>query len=241
MNTTTTDIDAVALLGEPQRHALYRWVTQQPSPVSRDAAAAAVGVSRSLAAFHLDRLADAGLLVVEYRRLSGRTGPGAGRPAKLYSRSLRDVAVSLPDRRYEAAARMLADAVDRAGGSVPPASVRAAARDDGRPIGVAARRAAGARPGQRRRRAALVDTLAARGYEPRPIEGGVIELGNCPYDALVADHRDLVCGMNLAWAGGVLEGLGDDPDGARLDPAEGRCCVVFDPPGGDSGSRPRPS
>jgi len=103
-------IDDVAVLSEPVRRALYAHVAEQPQPVGRDAAAVAVGVSRSLAAFHLDRLVDAGLLDVTYRRLSGRSGPGAGRPAKLYLRSSRQVELSLPARRYELAARLFADA-----------------------------------------------------------------------------------------------------------------------------------
>ena len=223
-------IDAIALLDEPQRRALYAWVAASGDAVSRDEAAKGVGISRALAAFHLDRLAEAGLLDVEFRRLSGRTGPGAGRPAKLYRRPRRDVAVTLPDRNYEAAARILADAAGRDGGEVPPASVRAAAHAAGVPVGTAARRSAGPRSGRSRRREALVVALEARGYEPHAADDGAITLRNCPYDALVEDHRDVVCGMNVAWAAGVLEGLGEDPVTARLDPAEGRCCVVFDRP-----------
>jgi predicted ArsR family transcriptional regulator len=223
-------IDAIALLDEPQRRALYTWVASSADAVSRDAAAKGVGISRALAAFHLDRLAEAGLLDVEFRRLSGKTGPGAGRPAKLYRRARRDVAVSLPDRNYEAAARILAVAAGREGDDVPPESVRAAAHDAGVPIGTAARHSAGSRPSRSRRREALVAALEERGYEPQAADGGAISLRNCPYDALIEDHRDVVCGMNVAWAAGVLEGLGDDPAMARLDPAEGRCCVVFDRP-----------
>ncbi len=225
-----TTIQGVALLDEPQRRALYDWVAASGDAVSRDAAASGVGVSRALAAFHLDRLAEAGLLDVEYRRLSGRTGPGAGRPAKLYRRSRRDVSVSLPDRRYEAAARILADAAARGDGDVPPTAVRSAAHDAGVPVGAAARRAAGPRPGRARRREAWLTALRERGYEPQTTPTGQITLGNCPYDALVEDHRDVVCGMNLAWAGGVLEALGEDADDARLDAADGGCCVVIDPP-----------
>src|SRR5690349_17159553 len=110
---TPTEVDevaAVALLDEPPRRAVYDWVSAQHRPVSRDEVAGATGMSRGLAAFHLDRLAAGGLLETEFRRLTGRTGPGAGRPAKLYRRAERDITVSLPDRRYELAAGLLADA-----------------------------------------------------------------------------------------------------------------------------------
>jgi predicted ArsR family transcriptional regulator len=227
MPSDPRDIEAVALLDEPVRRALYEWVAARPEAVGRDEAATAVGVTRALAAFHLDRLARDGLLDTEYRRLTGRTGPGAGRPAKLYRRASRDIAVSLPDRRYETAARVMADAIERAGAEVPPPAVRAAAYDAGREIGTAARTAAGPRPGRRRRRTALLETLGDRGYAPHEPARGEIVLGNCPFDALVDEHRQLVCGMNLALAEGVLDGLGEDTITPRLEVEPGRCCVVF--------------
>src|SRR5439155_17253472 len=108
------DIAGVASLAEPQRRALYRFVVSRGDAVSKDEAAAAMGVARSVAAFHLDRLVADGLLTTEFRRLTGRQGPGAGRPAKLYRRAEREVAVSLPARQYDLAAALLAAAVDDA-------------------------------------------------------------------------------------------------------------------------------
>lgn len=231
MSNDPRDIEAVALLDEPVRRTLYDWVVLQPEAVSRDAAAAATGIARSLAAFHLDRLVRDGLLTTEFRRLSGRSGPGAGRPAKLYRRSDREVAVTLPARRYEVAAGLLAAAVERATGDMPPAAVRDTAFERGYETGRAARAAAGPRPGRDRRRAALLDALAAHGYEPR-VDGAappatVITLANCPFHALVDEHRELVCGMNVALASGLLEGLGAADLHAELDPAPRRCCVVI--------------
>jgi predicted ArsR family transcriptional regulator len=221
------DIEAVALLDEPARRALFEWVVGQGRPVGRDEAAAGTGVSRALAAFHLDRLAAAGLLTTEYRRLSGRTGPGAGRPAKLYARAERDVRVSLPERRYDIAADIMADALEATSEDGPPEPLRAAAHRMGEELGSAAKAAAGRRPSRTARRAALVDTLAERGYEPRELHG-TVRLQNCPFHALVDDHRDLVCGMNLALAEGILDGLGDEKAHARLDRQPGLCCVAFD-------------
>ncbi len=227
MPNDPTNIEAVALLEEPVRRALYEWATTVGRPVSRDEAAAAVGVSRALAAFHLDRLVRGGLLATEYRRLSGRTGPGAGRPAKLYRRGAREVIVSLPDRRYELAARLFADTIEDTHGEIPPDRLRAAARGHGTTVGSAARRETGPRPSRKRLRAGLLATLRQRGYEPRETEGGEIRLGNCPFHALVQDHRQLVCGMNLALAEGMIDGLGDDRLRARLDPQPDQCCVAI--------------
>lgn len=227
MSGTPDPIRAIARLDDPVRRSLYETVARSSDAVGRDAAAAAVGTSRALAAFHLDRLVADGLLTAEYRRRSGRTGPGAGRPAKLYRRAAGTIAVSLPVRDYALAATVLADAVERSGTEVPPDAVRAAAHDAGRDLGLAAREAAGPRPSRRRRRAALLEVLQTRGYEPREASTGEIILGNCPFDALVPEHRPLVCGMNVALAEGALDALGDAGVRAELDPQPGRCCVVF--------------
>lgn len=221
------NIEAVALLDEPVRRALYEWVVAAGRAVSRDEAAAGVGVSRALTAFHLDRLVKGGLLEPEYRRLSGRSGPGAGRPAKLYRRGEREVTVSLPDRRYELAARLFASTIEKTDSEIPPPVLRAAARELGQTVGTDARRKAGPRPSRKRLRTGLVSALGERGYEPRESEGGEIRLGNCPFHALVEDHRQLVCGMNLALAEGMIEGLGSDQFNARLDSQPGYCCVAI--------------
>ena len=227
MPQATDAIDAIALLDEPVRRKLYDWVVRQGRPVGRDEAAAGTGVSRALAAFHLDRLANGGLLATEFRRLSGKTGPGAGRPSKLYMRSDRDISVSLPDRRYDIAADLMADALEDTSDARPVTTLRNAAHRMGEEIGSAARLAAGPRPTASRRREALLDTLEERGYEPR-LQEGALRLGNCPFHALVDDHRDLVCGMNLALAEGILDGLGEERISAHLDRRPGLCCVAFD-------------
>lgn len=227
MSSGPDDVRTIALLAEPVRRALYDRVVAAGRPMGRDEAAAATGVSRTLAAFHLDRLVAAGLLTPEYRRLSGRDGPGAGRPAKLYRRGPREAAVAVPARRYELAARLLAASIERSDAEVPPPALRDAARDMGRAIGDAARPRSAHR-GRQRWRSDLVAVLRAQGYEPCEPDGGVVRLGNCPYHALVAEHRDLVCGMNLALAQGIIEGLHDRRHVARLAPQPGSCCVVFE-------------
>jgi predicted ArsR family transcriptional regulator len=234
MPTEPEDIQAISLLNEPVRRSLYESVIAAGRPVGRDEAAQATGVSRTLAAFHLDRLVEAGLLTPEYRRLSGRSGPGAGRPAKLYRRGSREAAVAVPERRYELAARLLAASIERSGPQVPPPAVQDAAREMGRAIGDAGRTPARAPGGVRRPEPGLEDVLRSQGYEPCQPEQGVVRLGNCPFHSLVAEHRDLVCGMNLAFAEGILDGLHDRRHVARLDPQPGSCCVVFEeePSGG---------
>lgn len=227
---SSADFDAqvtgIAALGDPLRRGLYRYVIAQPSPVNRDQVADGVGVARHVAKFHLDKLVDEGLLAVEYARPPGRRGPGAGRPAKLYSRSSRELAVSLPQRDYELAGRLLAKAVTAVehDGLTVGAALEQVARDTGRTLGQQARTHAGARPTPSRLLAAAMTVLGESGYEPRT-DGTSVTLVNCPFHGLAQDYTDLVCGMNLDLMTGLVEGLADPTLQARLQPTPGLCCV----------------
>ncbi|MGH2489231.1 MAG: helix-turn-helix transcriptional regulator [Candidatus Limnocylindria bacterium] len=221
------DVDRLGLLAEPVRRRLYEFVAAQVDPVDRDRAAAAVGTGRPLAAFHLDRLAKGGLLDIEYHRRTGRRGPGAGRPAKFYRRAVdRQVDVSLPPRRYGLAATILAEGLDRAHQPKAMRAVQDAARDLGK-------RLATQIPGRRRGRAALLEVLAANGYEPMEEGGGAIGLRNCPFHALVAEHRELTCGLNLTLLDSLVSTMGGTKLVARAQPRAGRCCVALVPVGSD--------
>jgi predicted ArsR family transcriptional regulator len=217
-------IAGLAALSEPARRALYFYVVYRQRDVSREEAARAVGVSRSLAGFHLDRLVEEGLLEASFRRLSGRAGPGAGRPAKVYRRSSRHLEVSLPQRSYELAARILATAIDASEAPQTRKALVRTARGIGERIGAEARARAGSRPGKKRLLAGMVAALAAQGYEPEPA-AGELRLRNCPFHALVSEHEELVCGMNLALIEGVVEGLELPAARPVLAPAPGMCCV----------------
>ena len=213
-----TQVAAVAALAEPSRRRLYDHVVRQPAPVSRDEAAAAVDLPRATVAFHLDRLVADGLLDVVFERRTGRTGPGAGRPSKLYRRADRAVAVSLPERSYDLAGDLLAAALTEAEGSGEPPRVVLERRAHERG------RALGADVGPGGGRAAALRVLEDNGFEPRPQDGG-IALANCPFHRLARDHTELVCGMNLRLIGGVLDGVGSAGLVARLLPTPGMCCV----------------
>jgi predicted ArsR family transcriptional regulator len=216
----------LSTLGEPVRRSLYFFVAYRRQDVSRDEAARAVGVSRALAGFHLDRLADEGLLEVSFRRLSGRAGPGAGRPAKLYRRSARQLEVSLPQRSYELAARILVAALGAGEARRGRRALDRTARVMGHRIGVDARAHAGPRPGKKRLVAETLAALSACGYEPEQV-GGEVRLRNCPFHSLAQEHRDLVCGMNLALVKGLVEGLQCPGVQPALDPKPGLCCVAL--------------
>ncbi|MFC8587072.1 helix-turn-helix transcriptional regulator [Streptomyces sp. NPDC057217] len=225
------DIEAIAALQDPVRRRLYEYVAAQGREVGRNEAAEAVGVARTLAAHHLDRLTEAGLLDSGSRRLTGRSGPGAGRPAKVYTRARAERSVSLPARDYRTAAELLAEAAEEAG---LDAGLRTAARRRGEAL-----RGPAAPCGDLEE---TMRVLAARGYEPHLEEGGeedaegpggkagtdgpVVRMRNCPFHAVAERFPPLVCGMNLA----LLEGLlgADGPVRARMDARPGECCVVVE-------------
>ncbi|KQX69385.1 metalloregulator ArsR/SmtB family transcription factor [Angustibacter sp. Root456] len=221
----TDQISGVSLLADPVRRRLYEVVASSPDAVGRAEAAQAADVPAHTAKFHLDKLVEEGLLSTEFRRLTGRSGPGAGRPAKLYRRSERQVDLTLPRRQYELAGHLLATAVElAAAGDVPVLdAVRQTAHDAGRQLDSPPR----ARDGDDLD--TVANALQRYGYEPRR-EGDRVLLANCPFDRLAAEHRTLVCTMNLALVEGVVEQLRCDGACARLDPAAGRCCVTLTPP-----------
>lgn len=220
------DLAGLAGLVEPTRRALYLYVLDQGSAVSRDEAAAGVGIPRHKAKFHLDKLVGDGLLEVEFARRTGRQGPGAGRPAKLYRRAAREFSVTLPQRSYELAGRLMARGIAHARGAGRPVAetLDDAAREQGRELAAEALRRAGDDPPPAALLAAARSVLDEQGYATRAEPAG-LAFANCPFHALVAEHTDLVCGMNLAIVEGMLGGLPPLPVAAVLDPGTGRCCV----------------
>ena len=223
-------VAGIGALQDPVRRRLYRFVAGSRESVSREQAAAGVGVQKALAAFHLDKLADEGLLATEFRRLTGRSGPGAGRPAKLYRRSPREIAVTLPPREYDVAGKLLAEAVEaaEASGESVRAALQRGALAFGRSLGEEVNARLGRRATKAEQRRALVEVLADHGYEPHD-DGADVVLANCPFHALSQQFTALVCGMNLH----VMEGLRtalrvrENDLQPRLEPEPGQCCVKF--------------
>jgi predicted ArsR family transcriptional regulator len=228
----TDDLDqqltGLAGLGDPLRRALYRHVAERGIPVSRDDAARAAGISRPLAAYHLDRLIDDGLLEARYQRRSGRQGPGAGRPAKHYVRADRQLELSLPARDYAGLAELLASAVEADPSGAAKAALDRAATDLGAELGAEAAGWTAPDGDPDQVLAAIRQALAARGYEPYDDPDGTIRLRNCPFDRIADQHRDLVCGANHAMLKALVDRVdGDPPVRAALNPQPGTCCVAL--------------
>ena len=213
------DLASLSSLDDPLRRRLYEVVTSHPGPVNRDEAASEAGIGRALAVYHLDKLVESGLLTASYQRPPGRRGPGAGRPAKVYARSDREFAVTVPPREYELAARLLVQAVEADPSNRSRTVLAEAARGLGTELGSAFERDAGERD--------VKGVLTQQGYEPCDGADGVIRLRNCPFHQLTEQHREVVCGMNLALVEGLVEGLGADGLRPVLDPQPGHCCVAI--------------
>ncbi|GFG69114.1 helix-turn-helix transcriptional regulator [Mycolicibacter senuensis] len=209
-------LTGLSSLDDPVRQRLYHYVASCDEPVAREQAATAAGISRTLAAYHLDKLAEAGILSVSYARPAGRSGPGAGRPAKRYARTRDELSVSVPPRNYRLLADLLVTAMaDDHAGTVRPA-ISAAARRAGR--------AGAAEHG-------VFEALREFGYEPVVNDADDIELRNCPFELLARRYTEAVCGLNLQLIEGMLEGAGEPPRRAKLTPSERRCCVTVRAPG----------
>jgi predicted ArsR family transcriptional regulator len=211
------------LLAEPTRRAVFEAVRTARGPLTRDEVAAQISIQRGLAAFHLDRLAEAGLLHVSYARPPDRSGRGAGRPAKRYDARGVSLSVSVPTRQHDVVGRLLARAVAE---DPHHADHRAAelAQAEGHRLGEQRR------PGRKLSASATLDVasdaLSELGYEPELVDRG-LRLRNCPFHGVVEAAPDLVCGMNARLISGLLDGLGGSPQVcAELDPTPGECCVT---------------
>ncbi|MBG0564058.1 helix-turn-helix transcriptional regulator [Actinoplanes aureus] len=213
---------AAAALLDSSRRALYDAVRRAGRPVARDEAAATTGMSRGLAAFHLDKLVDAGLLTARYEAPGDRPR-GRGRTPKVYEATGDGVTVTVPERRYQLIAEILAAAVDDDPAHADAAASRHA-HQRGHDLGAAC--AAGG--------AALPEALTGLGYEPEAA-GGEVLLRNCPFHALAGAHTALICGLNQAFLAGLLTGMRVTDRQAVLAPDPGRCCVALTGTGGGTG------
>jgi predicted ArsR family transcriptional regulator len=218
-------IKAVAALDDELRHGMFSYIRRMRRPVSRDEAAASVGISRKLAAFHLDKLVDAGVLQARLETLGGV--PKVGRRPKVYEPVPDDLRVAIPPRQHDVLATILVDAVltERTGETARDAALRVA-RVHGSELGVAER--ATLRPGRLGAERALTaaSTVAERhGFEPARPTPTCVRLRNCPFHPLAAAAPDLVCGINHGFFAGLLDGLAAPTVEAVLDPQAGECCV----------------
>jgi predicted ArsR family transcriptional regulator len=212
--TRAEQLSAVASISDPTRRALYQFVLRSPVPTGRDEAAEALGIPRPTAAFHLERLVESGILETEFQRRSGRTGPGAGRPAKLYRAAASEVIASVPERHYDLVAELLSSAVDDSSRTGNPIveTLEQVSTDFGRALGAS--------------EGSLDAVLKSTGYEPVDDDAGGLLLSNCPFHRLARSHTQTICGANVALLQGAAEGAGECDRQVDFEPrTDGYCCV----------------
>lgn len=222
-----TEVSSLAALGDPTRRRLYEFVVAQSEPVSRDMASAGTDIARHVVKFNLDKLEEEGLLEAEYARPSGRKGPGAGRPTKFYKRSSREISVSLPERHYDLAGRLLAQAItaSQEGSISIDVALTKSASNFGQLLADEVNAQLAHRPSKTKVVESVSQVLGAHGYEPRR-DGEHILLANCPFHALAQEYTSLICGVNHDLIGAMVEKLPMTLV-ANLEPGDGRCCVTI--------------
>lgn len=206
------NLAAIASIADPLRRSLFEYVARSASAVGRDEAANALGIARATAAFHLERLTESGLLETEFQRRTGRTGPGSGRPAKMYRPAAGEFVVSVPQRHYELAAELFSAAIEESDRTSEPIreALERVSTDYGRALG--------------ERAGSLADVLQSTGYEPRD-DDGVVTLTNCPFHRLANSHTKTVCETNVTLLRGAAAGAGEDHAQVQFHPVQGGCCV----------------
>jgi predicted ArsR family transcriptional regulator len=204
---------AVASLGDDKRRQLYQLVASSAGAVGRDDAAEALGLPRSTASCYLDKLVQDGLLAVEFHKAAGKTGPGSGRPAKMYRPAAGEMGVSVPDRNYDLAGELLAAAIERSTttGEAVADSLRVTSYRKGQEL------AAGAE--------GLTEFMAGEGYDPRPDGDGGLVLANCPFHRLSDGHPDVVCAMNGSFLRGAAAACGEPEERIAPNSVPGQCCA----------------
>ncbi|MDD0858862.1 ArsR family transcriptional regulator [Arthrobacter alpinus] len=210
-------LSALASLGDPVRKRLFELVRDSGNALSRDDCAAELGLPKSTIRAHLDRLVDEHLLLVEFRKIGARTGPGSGRPTKLYATARREVSASVPPRHYDLAASLLAAGVQHSidTGAGIEESLAKVAREEGLRMGQVA--------------GDIHTLLAETGYSPEPDGDGGTIMANCPFHRLSQDHQGVVCALNGSLLGGALEGCGDDRHVLAPDQEISHCCARLVP------------
>ena len=223
---------SIGALADDLRRAMYLFVRRAGRAVTRDEAAAEVGISRKLAAFHLDKMVEKGLLVAHYARPPGRSGPGAGRSSKYYEVSDQQFDVSLPPRAYDVVGEILVDAIVASdSGASPREAAATIAFDNGKTLGEEVRTTMRLRPpGSERALSVAEAVLEKNGYEPYRDETGAVRMRNCPFHDLSRRSPELVCGLNQAFVDGLLRGLGNESVVTELDRRPGECCVRLSAP-----------
>jgi predicted ArsR family transcriptional regulator len=191
-------------LGDPTRRRVFFMVREADGAVSKDQVADVIGIDRRLAGFHLDKLVDQGFVTAEFKRRTGRSGPGAGRPAKHYRLAADELTVSLPERHYDLLASLLLKAASDESGADRQDILDRIGYDFGFEVGLSEVAAGRTRPGQEGVNAVeqVVRLLSRYGFAAQSSGDGMIRACACPFEELAFDDPERICGLDRAiWKG----------------------------------------
>jgi predicted ArsR family transcriptional regulator len=204
-DTTEAQIERLAgALGDPTRRRVFFTVREAGDAVSKDDVARAVGIDRRLAGFHLDKLVDQGFLVAEFHRRTGRSGPGAGRPAKHYRLAEAELTVGLPERHYDLLASLLLKAASDESGATGQDVLDRVGYEFGYQVGLTEIAGGRTRPGQEGVDAVteVVRLLSRYGFAAEADGTGTIRACACPFEELAFGDPERICGLDRAiWKG----------------------------------------
>jgi len=205
MDTDTLDrriSDLTAALGDPTRRAIYIAVRESAEPMTASKVAALFDIHPNVARHHLDRLASDGYLKSGPERKPG----GAGRPAKAYEATSKEVTVHFAPRRFEMLTEMLFQVLEELG----PQDVSAVAEKVGRAYGerLAAEIGGPNDPGYEDAVQAVASAMTGLGFSVDPdVEGQRLLTSHCPFGETATSHPEVICSLDRGIVAGLFGGL----------------------------------
>lgn len=216
--------DITSALGDPTRRAVYIAVREAAEPLTSTDVADLFDIHPNVARHHLDKLANDGYLEVDRRRQSGRSGPGAGRPAKCYSPSGKGIDLHFPSRRHDLLVELLVRIVERSGGS----DAARVAEDVGREYGeeLASEIGSPADAAYETAVTAIAKAMTGLGFEMSADPGaGRLLTSSCPFGGAAAQHPEVVCSLDRGIVSGLFAGM-SRPCEPVLHPDPHEACVT---------------
>ena len=212
MDTTTFDEELSALassLGDATRRGIYISVREAAEPATASQIASIFDLHTNVARHHLDKLVTDGYLRVTHKRRPGKQGPGAGRPAKHYEPTPKEVSVQYPARRYDLLSELLLRIVER----LDTAQAGSVAEEIGVEFGreLASEIGLPNDAGFDSAVKAVASAMTGVGFDTSTdVEDHTMVTRYCPFGKTATDHPEIVCRLDQGIVRGLLEASHQD-------------------------------
>ena len=198
--------DIAASLGDPTRRGIDVSVRESAEPSTATQIAELFDIHPNVARHHLDRLASDGYLRVTRQRPPGKTGPGAGRPAKCYEATAKEIAIQFPPRRHELLSELLLRVVERVAPEDGPQIAEEIGLEYGREL--AAQVGMPEEAGFESAVTAVARAMLGVGFEMQALpDDRRLLTSHCPFGSTAAAHPELVCKLDQGIVRGLMERL----------------------------------